>query len=245
MREYRQPFPFGIEYGSYQRDAATQISKIFFEMGLNPEYVPQGRVDGLGGGFTCINLKNLKGIEAAVIVTSLSSNTNIGVSSLKFRVEYAIRGTIRHLLPNRIIAICDCKMRGIIRKKLKEVTWRTPSISSKVQTSGLQYYRPEESNISPGLGEVWNGGPYRLLVENLNKDDSLTKLIREFMDNQELKSIHVVTDPLGESIRITTGTTYNLSLCLKVYTSQRYLQIADQVLLHLKAIRKIFGGLTF
>jgi len=84
-------------------------------------------------------------------------------------------------------------------------------------------------------------------MERLNSDFELMKILKTYMEMRRatLKTILLVSDAWGESIRIRGDLWLKASELPSVYISSNYLEIVDTIAKHLKSVRKIFGGLTF
>ena len=51
------------------QDLGDLVLKALKGMGLEPQLVPQGRINELRGGTLCFNLRSRKGIDAAILVS--------------------------------------------------------------------------------------------------------------------------------------------------------------------------------
>lgn len=227
------------------QEAVDLVLDALRDLGLEPSIVDHGRIDELRGGLRCFELKAGHDIDAAVLL----SRTEVvmfppEVSRKLYKVEYAVKGTVKGVLPGRILSRTTPKLRGRIRRKLVGLRWEIPS--GPTGGSGRRL-SSREGGISPSPGEIWEGGPHEALAERLNLDaelmDALGSLKMEDEENPPIISIY--SDGWGESIRIRGEPWVNLSDMTLSYAAPIYLEIVDKIGGHVKEVRRRYGGLTF
>ncbi len=212
---------------------------------LEPRLIPHGMIEELRGGVQCFELKKGEGVDAAILL----SRVDIAALPIKpedylYKVDYAVRGTIRGVLPNRILSRTVLRTEGLLRKRVVDISWETPV----EEREGLQIYRSlGEGGIPPSRGELWEGGPHQMLTEQLNGDHDLAGDIKAFPwgDFKASPIFSVFSDRWGESIRIQGDPWLKNHELPLLYVSKAYLNIVNRVVGHVKEVRKRFGGLTF
>lgn len=212
---------------------------------LEPRLVDHGMVDELRGGFRCFDLKTGYGVDAAVLL----SKTEVvmfppEVAGKLYKVEYAVRGTIRGVLPGRALSRMTHELRGLIRRKLVGLRWEVPSEARGATGRRLS---SREGGTPPSPGETWEGGPHQALAERLNQDTELMDALGSLKmgDEENPPIISIYSDGWGESIRIRGEPWVNLSDMTLSYAAPIYLEIVDKIGGHVKEVRRRYGGLTF
>jgi len=147
-----------------------------------------------------------------------------------YRVDYAVRGTIRGVLPRRIVSRTVLELEGLLRKRLAGMRWEVP---------------PEERADTGAF--VRPRGPHQALTERLNGDDCLRDALLSFLGRlgKDKLNITVASDAWGESVRICGDRWLAPRDLLSLYASPAYIDIAARIGLHIKDVRRNFGGLTF
>ncbi len=227
------------------QEAVDLFLDALMDLGLEPRLVGHGRIDELRGGFRCFDLKAGHGVDAAVLL----SRAEVvmfppGVSHKLYKVEYAVRGTIKGVLPGRILSRTTPELQGLLRKKLVGLRWGVPS-GPRGGTRGRLSSR--EGGIPPSHGEIWEGGPHQALAERLNLDTELMGVLESLKmgEGENPPLISVYSDSWGESIRIRGDPWLNERDLTLSYASQAYLEIVELIGGHVKEVRRSFGGLTF
>ena len=227
------------------QEAVDVVLDGLMDLGLEPRLVDHGRIDELRGGLRCFDLKAGYGVDAAVL---LSRGEVVmfppGVTEKLYKVEYAVRGTVRGVLPGRILSRTTKELRGLIRKKLVGLNWEVPSGPHGGAKGRLA---SREGGIPPGPGEIWEGGPHQALAERLNRDKELMGALESLKMGEEENPpiISVYSDGWGESIRIRGEPWLDLSDIPLSYAAPIYLEIVSGIGGHVKEVRRSFGGLTF
>jgi len=199
---------------------------------LNPRVIPHGRIDELRGGI-CIGLES-ESLDAAVLLSRVDYS---GAGGL-YRVDYAVRGTIRDVLPGRVMAETKSQIRGLLRRRVEAVEWIVPRGRGEEPTLRGEAAPPSE-------GELWEGCPHMRLTALLNGDEELLNALKSFLEAYPNLKISIFTDGWGESIRIGGSLWLRGEKLLGCYLSPEYLSIAERIGFHIRAVRREFGGLTF
>ena len=209
------------------------VLEAFRELGLEPRVIPHGRVDELRGG-VCLELE-MEGVDAALLLSRLGYRAE---GRNRYRVDYAVRGTIRGVLPGRVMAETRSRARGLLRRRIKAVEWRLPR--GRGEGLGLR-----SEGTPPSEGELWEGCPHERLVALLNGDEALQRALTSFLrDFPELR-LSVFTDGWGESIRIRGSLWLRAEEVVGCYLRPEYLSVVAAVARHVREVRREFGGLTF
>jgi len=209
-------------------------------LGLQPVLIPRGRIGELRGGSACIDLKKGEGIDSAIVLSRASGELYpVRDREQLHRIDYAIRGTIRGILPGREIATTKLETRGLFRRRVVALSWEVP-LAEQGDTE-----RPYLSATKrPGPGEIWEGGPHGSLVGNLNGEGELTEALLKLEEPSPLR-LTIQTDGWGESIRIRGDRWMRVEELGALYLSPQYLKVADGVGRVIKETRGRFGGLSF
>ena len=226
-------------------EAINLVLDALRDLRLEPGLIDHGRVDELRGGIQCYELKAAKVVDAAVLYTKASLGA-IYSDELKhtYRVDYALRGTIRGVLPARILSRTAMEMRGVLRKRLVGLKWEAPPVDRR---GAKGYSRLGAGGLPPAPGEIWEGGPHQELTERLNGDAEIIealKILPKGKDGEPL-ALSIYSDRWGESIRIRGDLWVEASELPSVYVSPAYLVIINRIGGHVKEVRRSFGGLTF
>jgi hypothetical protein len=156
-----------------------------------------------------------------------------------YRFEYAIRGNMRDIPPDRKLAYTESSWKGFIKKKINSIKWAIPpetNDSAQFQIDGAP----------PKFGEIWEEGPHRALVNHLNEDSILTENLKDLIQRiNKLVKFTIYSDKWKESIRFSCSVWSEREKALELYVSAQYLDIAQRVLGHTRRVRRQFGGLTF
>jgi hypothetical protein len=216
------------------------VYKALSALGLQPVLIPRGRIGELRGGSACIDLKKGEGIDSAIVLSRASGELHpMKDREQLHRIDYAIRGTIRGILPGREIAITRLETRGLFRRRVIALSWVVPLAE--------QDY-PERPYLSvarrPGPGEVWEGGPHGSLVGSLNVEGEVTEALLKLEEPSPV-CLTIQTDGWGESIRIRGDRWMRVEELRSLYLSPQYLKVADGVGRVIKETRRRFGGLSF
>lgn len=223
-------------------DIIELVQEALGGLGLDPSPIPPGRMDELRGGVSSFDLKAGGGVDAAVVLTrwNYGSYRSEGGKNL-FRVDYAVRGSIKGVLPGRILARTSTKTRGLLRREIVDLSWEVPQ-----EVKGeVGFYAPEEA-ISPGPGELWDGCPHEALAESLNGDGGLKESIKSIIHGRKGSlTLTVFSDRWGESIRIAGSLWLEAQALPLLYLGSSYVMAADRIGMHIKEVRRRFGGLAF
>jgi len=144
-------------------DPRTEIVEFILEAlrsrGLEPKLIPYGRTDELRGGLSSFELDSAEGVDAAILYSRMSYDS-VPKDSFKalYKLDYAVRGNIRGVLPGRILARTTIELKGLLRKRLVGLRWEIPLGDSERAPRYL--YRRVEGK-PPGSGELWEGGHIR------------------------------------------------------------------------------------
>lgn len=230
--------------GSYSKsiDVIKLVHEAMSGLGLEPSLIPPGRIDELRGGISSFELKAGGGVDAAVLLTrwNYGAYRSEGGKNL-FRVDYAVRGSIKGVLPGRILARTSTKTRGLLRREIMDLSWEVPQ-----EVKGdVGFYAPDEA-IPPGPGELWDGGPHEALTESLNRDEGLKASIKSIIQERKGSlTLTVFSDRWGESIRIGGSLWLEAQTLPALYLVSAYVRAADRIGMHIKGVRRRFGGLAF
>lgn len=229
-----------------RRDVVGLLQEALEGLELEPRLIHPGRVEALRGGVGCFELEAGKGIDAAVLLSrSRYGPHDIGASRTFYRVDYAVRGSIRGILPRRIVSKTVLALRGLIRKRVVDLKWEIPP-----HREGDDHRRrlwTQAEALPPGPGELWDGGPHQRLTEALNQDAGLTESLESFVERGRgsFLSLSVLSDGWGESIRIRGSLWFEPRELSATYAAPPYLRIVDRIGGHIKDVRRIFGGISF
>ena len=234
-----------MERAASEGDVVDLVFEALGGLNLDPVRIPRGRTDELRGGAACFDLKLGASLDAAIVLNKLSiAALRMGRSEAQHRVDYAIRGTIRGVLPGRVLIRTMLELKGLLRRRVAEVRWEIPR---EDEVEAGRFPHPRSVGRTPGPGELWEGGPHQTLAERLNGDVELTGSILAFGEGWrgDPLAISVVSDGWGASIRIIGSLWVRAQEILETYASPAYLGIADRIGGHIKEVRRSFGGLTF
>ncbi|MDH5792549.1 MAG: hypothetical protein OEZ44_10220 [Candidatus Bathyarchaeota archaeon] len=226
-------------------DAVRLVHDALTCLGLNPRQIPHGRIDELRGGVQCFELKEGEGVDAAIVLSKLNVDSfQDEESRVLYKVEYAVRGDLKGVLPGRIVSSTKYELKGLLRRRLTGLRWETPL---EDQGGYKGYQRPCDGGLPPGPGELWEGGPHQTLTERLNQASELNEALRAFTVGDDITptNITVFSDSWGESIRIRGQLWLKAGDLAEIYAAPSYLKIVNRIGQHVKEVRRMFGGLTF
>jgi len=221
------------------------ILKALRDLNLEPRVIPRGRIDELRGGSSCFDLKPGETIDAAILLGKQSyAASRMGESEAKYRIDYAVRGTIGGVLPRRVLTRTTPELKGLLRRRVVGLRWEIP-LEDRGEGRRFPYLR--SGGRTPGPGELWEEGPHQKLTEKLNGDAELMESLMNFVEGGKGDPliISVFSDGWGASIRISGNLWLRTHELLAVYTSPAYLGIAERIGGHIKEVRRSFGGLAF
>ena len=224
------------------------LSELFLrhltDLGFEPVHLPSGTIGSLRGG-RCFDLKTGGDIDTVVVL----SKTGLGGVStdrkrVEYRVEFALKGTVKGFLSNRVLALTVPHFEGLVRRKLTSFRWE---ILFREDGAAERYSLKRARGRPLGPGEVWEGGPHQALIERLRGDEELTKEISNLMKayRESPLTLFIVTDRWGESLRISSGVWLSEVDLTSLYFNPSHLNIVQCVCSHLRNVRREFGGLTF
>ncbi len=225
-------------------EVISLVTDALKEAGLEPRPIDRGRTDELRGGLQCLDLAG-DGLDAAVLKSGGDINRLFSTEHrFSYMVDYAVRGTIRGVLPGRIVSRTVLELQGLLRKRLAGMRWEVPQ---EEQADTGSFVRTRAESVPPGPGELWEGGPHQTLTERLNGDDGLRDSLLSFLGRpgKDPLNLTVASDAWGESIRISGDRWLGPKDLLTTYASPSYIDIAARIGLHIKDVRRNFGGLTF
>ena len=209
----------------------------FRSLGYIPHLMARGTIGHLRGCLWCLDLDNVDDIDSVTI--SARSSLLVHNSKPLYRFEYALRGNIKNIPPDRRIAYTELTRKGFILRKLNSIKWGIPYETDEPSMSQI-------NGASPKFGEIWEEGPHKVLVKLLNEDLILMEHIKELIQRiDELKLFMIYSDKWNESVRLTCSAWIDSEKSLELYLSSQYLDIAQRVLGHIRRVRRHFGGLTF
>jgi hypothetical protein len=219
-----------------EEEFIENVIKTYRSQGIVTELIPRGAVKHLRGCLWCMDLEGIKHIDS-VTISSQRGSRELD-SDPVYNFEYALRGTINEVPPGRLIVKTESSWKGFIRRELKTVSWAVPESSD---ISGFKRY-----GESPKPGELYEGGPNKLLVDLLNTDILLLEDLKCFLEGLgDLTSLVVYSDRWGESLRLAVGTWFNEDRSREVFISPLYIDISSSVFGYVQEVRQRLGGLTF
>lgn len=232
----------------FQVPPSDPLSELFLrhltDLGFEPVHLPSGTIGSLRGG-RCFDLKAGGDIDTVVVL----SKTGLGgVSSdrkrVEYRVEFALRGTVKGFLSNRVLALTVPHFEGLVRRRLTSFRWEIP-LREDGAAERFSLKRVRGRPLGPG--EVWEGGPHQALIERLRGDEELTKEISNLLKayRESPPTLFIVTDRWGESLRISSGVWLSEVDLTSLYFNPSHLSIVQCMCSHMRNVRREFGGLTF
>jgi hypothetical protein len=220
--------------GEEQEAIVVKAMKNLRRLGVETHQIPRGNIRHLRGCLWCIDLEHLENINSLTI----SSQRKLGESEPLYKFDYAIRGNIRGIPPDRVILHTKSYFSGLFKRKFSSIRWMIPEESD--------YTGYKINGESPKPGEIWEEGPHRVLVNLLNNDHLLMEgLMTQVEELDSITRFSIFSDKWDESIRLTCNAWLEEETALKVYTSEVYIEVCKRVFGHIHAIRRRFGGLTF
>lgn len=227
---------------AFEREVVDLVYRVLADLRLEPRLIPRSSIEELRGGISCLDLKPGGGVDAVVILSRMSyESSRIEGGKKLYRMEYAVRGSIRGVLHGRIMVRTDIKTKGFLRKEIEKLNWRFPR---ETRDTTSTYSSAEAS--PPGPGELWKGCPHEALAEGLNEDRKLMAAVRSILEERKGSlTLTVFSDRWGESVRIAGSIWLGASDLTSVYASPAYVTVADRIGEHVKEIRRRFGGIAF
>jgi hypothetical protein len=220
--------------GEEQEAIVVKAMKNLRRLGVETHQIPRGNIRHLRGCLWCIDLEHLENINSLTI----SSQRKLGESEPLYKFDYAIRGNIRGIPPDRVILHTKSYFSGLFKRKFSSIRWMIPEESD--------YTGYKINGESPKPGEIWDEGPHRVLVNLLNNDHLLMEgLMTQVEELDSITRFSIFSDKWDESIRLTCNAWLEEETALKVYTSELYIDVCKRVFGRIHAIRRRFGGLTF
>jgi hypothetical protein len=214
------------------------------EQGLQPEVIPRGSVNELKGGSHCIALKPGLELDAAIILSrTIYDQPDLSEFRSKYRISYAVRGTIRRVLPNRILSRIAYGRKGFFVKTPTCTGWEVPT-----EDRGTSMFRVGSGfeGLPPSRGELWEGGPHQTLTGRLNGDVDLGAALMELARALEAPfTVSVVSDSWGESLRICGDAWLDAHNLPSAYLAPGYVGSVTRIARHIREVKRTFGGLTF
>jgi len=213
-------------------------------LNLEPRPIPYGRIDALRGGASCLELSG-RNVEAAILLTKARLQSPYGQDSRAlFKIEYALRGNIKGILPGRIVSKTVIRLKGLLRKRIESLNWETP-YSQDEDSKSIEIWYNE--GRPPGSGEIWEGGPHKKLTDHLNLDGELMESLQDFTNRGggRFLLLHVSSDRWGESMRVGGSIWLRSEELQTTYVSPVYIGIIERILGHVKEVREGFGGLAY
>jgi hypothetical protein len=209
---------------------------------LKPQMIPHGNINELRGGMQCYKLNLRTGLDAAILLSKYDPKL-IEESNIHYKIDYAIRGTIKGILTGRMISRTTIKLKGVFRKKVENLSWSIPETE---KNSAVINTRDFKDSIPPLPGEIWKNGPHEKVTSMLNNSlelrDNLFNYISVVRGKQNLT---IITDRWGESIRIVGGLWVKTADLIPVYINSDYIDIIKEIGEIIIQVRREFGGLTF
>jgi hypothetical protein len=217
-------------------EVINEVYNLFNELGLGPERIPEKSFQELRGGVTSYNFTKRKNIEAGVLVSKFELGDEDGFKRM-YKIEYALRGTLKGIEKGKAIALTSHKLSGFLNKRVEQIGWITPKNRFEYN---IRHVEP------PTLGEVWSGSPYVRIIESLNLNTDLIEEIVHFLNLKRKPEMKILahSDNWGESIRVNSTLWVPKQEVKKVYVDTKYIEIVGQIINIIKTVRKDFGGLT-
>ncbi len=225
-----------MKRGATHTEVISEVYNFLDELGLGPEKIPEKSFQELRGGVKSYNFTKGKNIDAGVLVSKFEMGDEEGFKRM-YKIEYALRGTLKGIEKSKVIALTNYKLSGILNKKVEEIEWIIPKNRFEYN---IRYVEP------PTPGEVWSGSPYVRIIKSLNLNTDLNKEIVHFLNMKRKPEMKLLahSDNWGESIRVNSTLWLPKQEIKKVYLDPQYIEIVCQIINHFKTVRKDFGGLT-
>jgi hypothetical protein len=225
-------------------DTVKTLLNSLERLNLEPRPIPYGRMDSLRGGASCLELSG-RNVEAAILLTKARLQSPYGQDARTlFKIDYALRGNIKGILPGRIVSKTVIRLRGLLRKRIECLNWETPYRQNEGSTRIDIWYN---EGRPPGPGELWEGGPHKSLTDLLNLDSELLESLQDFTNRGKghFLRLHVSSDRWGESMRVGGSIWLRSEELQTTYVSPAYIEIVERILGHVKDVREGFGGLAY
>jgi hypothetical protein len=225
------------EKGKY-RNIESALLKAFQGLSLEPKLIPSGRIEAIRGGLSTFEFQHENEVDTAVLLKKFGDRTFL---ESRYKIDYALRGNIKGILPGRIVTMVSPIMKGRLKKRILSVNWKIPPPHKDAKKNIRKVkIRP------PGPGEIWKESPYQRITDSLNQDVELNESLRNFLDKKgPLMSPSIISDRWGETIRIRTNFWVKSQEILPIYATHEYLGLMNHIARHIKEVRRIFGGITF
>jgi len=225
-----------MKLGETHTEVISEVYNFFKELGLGPETIPEKSFQELRGGVKSYNFAKGNSIDAGVLVSKIELGDEEGLKRM-YKIEYALRGTLKGIEKSKVIALTSYKLSGFLNKRVEAIEWITPKNRFEYH---IRQFEP------PTLGEVWSGSPYVRIIANLNLNTDLNQEIVHFLNKKRKPEMKLLahSDNWGESIRVNSTLWLPRQEIKKIYADPQYIEIVSQIIKHMKTVRKDFGGLT-
>ena len=217
-------------------EVVSEVYNFFKELGLDPEKIPEKSFQELRGGVKSYNFSNGNNIDAGVLVSKFELGDEKDFKRM-YKIQYALRGTVKGIEKSKVIALTSYKLSGFLNKRVEGIEWFTPK---NLFEYNLRQVEP------PTIGEAWSGSPYVRIIERLNLNTDLNEEIVKFLNKKRKPEMKLLihSDNWGESIRLNSTLWLPRQEIKKVYADPQYIEIIQEIINHVKKVRKEFGGLT-
>ena len=236
--------PSSRDYDKQLSNVIQLILDVLERLGFDPRLVPSRRIDSLRGGVASFILSG-RAVDASVLLSKTRLEDMHLSGSALFKVDYAVRGDIKGILPGRIVSKTKLDFRGLIRKRLEGLKWETP-FSERPADYRMRDQRSLDEGIPPGPGELWEGSPHKAVTDRLNKDSELIESIKNLIERKTKPTwLSVISDRWGSSIRVRGSIWMEHPDFMALYLNPTYLEIVENICGHIKEVRRSFGGIAF
>lgn len=223
--------------GATHVDIINKLYNFFGELGLEPQIIPEKSFNALRGGIKSYAFSEGRNVDAGILVSKLDIRKEKGVRTL-YKIEYALRGTLKGIEKGRVVALTTTKLSGILKKKVQGLRWIIPK---NRYDYNIRYLKP------PTAGEVWIGSPYTRIADCLNLNSDFNEEIIDFINKKGAPEMRLLvnSDMWSESIRINSTLWLPADEIKNIYTEPQYLDIVKKIFSQIIKVRREFGGLTF
>lgn len=225
---------------SINEEILEHLLQVLTELSICPKNIQQGNIRQLKGGLKCVDLEGVIDIDSVILLSKLNSYRT---PAHTYKLDYALRGNIKGILPGRKITETKLDLKGMFKKKIEDIEWIVPT----EKRAEIYRYTNKTKGISPKPGEVWINGPHQTLTDKLNKERDLRIKIIEYLKEKDRSNLKftILSDGWGESLRLSGNLWLEPVKMIGTYASKAYLEIVSEIFKHLKEVRRYFGGLTF